>query len=99
MRGLNEWQERDVHDRSAELRGVVARIDQLRDDLRGVQLNNQYTNQRSVAFRVFALHISLTLAPCSPRDLCDDELEEPTSGLSQLHFPGYVPFEHQQTHL
>ncbi|KAJ7507218.1 hypothetical protein B0H11DRAFT_2219050 [Mycena galericulata] len=34
MRGLNEWLERDVHDRQAELRGVVARVDQLRDDMR-----------------------------------------------------------------
>lgn len=33
MRGLNEWLERDVHDRQAELRGVSARVDRLRDDL------------------------------------------------------------------
>lgn len=36
MRGLNEWLERDVHDRQAELRGVVARVDQLRDDIRSI---------------------------------------------------------------
>ncbi|KAJ7756962.1 hypothetical protein B0H16DRAFT_674985 [Mycena metata] len=34
MRGLNEWLERDVHDRQAELRGVVARVDQLSNDIR-----------------------------------------------------------------
>jgi hypothetical protein len=33
MRGLNEWLERDVHDRQAELRGVSARVDQLRNDI------------------------------------------------------------------
>jgi hypothetical protein len=33
MRGLNEWLERDVHDRQAEMRGVSARVDQLRQDL------------------------------------------------------------------
>jgi hypothetical protein len=33
MRGLNEWLERDVHDRQSELRGVSARVDQLRTDL------------------------------------------------------------------
>ncbi|KAJ7507211.1 hypothetical protein B0H11DRAFT_1970750 [Mycena galericulata] len=34
MRGLNEWLERGVHDRQAELHGVVARVDQLRGDIR-----------------------------------------------------------------
>lgn len=38
MRGLNEWLERDVHDRQSELRGVVARVDQLRDDIRNVRM-------------------------------------------------------------
>ena len=33
MRGLNEWLARDVHDRQSELRGVSARVDQLRNDL------------------------------------------------------------------
>ncbi|KAH7903879.1 hypothetical protein BJ138DRAFT_67873, partial [Hygrophoropsis aurantiaca] len=33
MHGLNEWLERDVQDRQAELRGVSARVDQLREDL------------------------------------------------------------------
>ena len=37
MRGLNEWLERDVHDRQSELRGVVARVDQLREDIRGIR--------------------------------------------------------------
>lgn len=37
MRGLNEWLERDVHDRQSEIRGVVARVDQLSSDLRGLQ--------------------------------------------------------------
>ncbi|KAJ7747892.1 hypothetical protein DFH07DRAFT_942325 [Mycena maculata] len=36
MRGLNEWLERDVHDRHAELQGVVARVDQLREEMRRV---------------------------------------------------------------
>jgi hypothetical protein len=29
MRGLNEWLERDVHERQAELRGVSTKIDHL----------------------------------------------------------------------
>jgi hypothetical protein len=33
MAGLNEWLERDVHDRHSELRGVGDRIDQLRNEL------------------------------------------------------------------
>ena len=33
MAGLNEWLERDVHDRHAELRGVGDRIDSLRNEL------------------------------------------------------------------
>jgi hypothetical protein len=33
MRGRNEWLERDVHDRQAELRGVSARVGQLRNEL------------------------------------------------------------------
>jgi len=33
MTSLNEWLGRDVTDRQAELRGVSARIEQLRDDL------------------------------------------------------------------
>lgn len=33
MRGLNEWLERDVHDRQSELRGVSARVDQLRHEI------------------------------------------------------------------
>jgi hypothetical protein len=37
MRGLNEWLERDVYDRQNELRGVVARVDELRDQLRNMQ--------------------------------------------------------------
>lgn len=33
MRALNEWLDRDVRDRQSELRGVTARVDQLREDL------------------------------------------------------------------
>lgn len=33
MSGLNDWLARDVQDRQAELRGVTARVDQLRADL------------------------------------------------------------------
>ena len=33
MNSLNEWLGHDVEDRQSELRGVSARIDQLRDDL------------------------------------------------------------------
>lgn len=39
MKNLNEWLERDVHDRQSELRGIVARIDQLRDDIHGIRVN------------------------------------------------------------
>ena len=37
MRGLNEWLERDVHDRQSELHRVVARVDQLSHDIRGMR--------------------------------------------------------------
>jgi hypothetical protein len=37
MRGLNEWLEQDVHDRQSEIRGVVDRVDQLSQELRGIQ--------------------------------------------------------------
>ena len=33
MNSLNEWLGHDVEDRQAELRGVAARLDQLRDDV------------------------------------------------------------------
>ena len=33
MSGLNDWLARDVQDRQAELRGLTARVDQLREDL------------------------------------------------------------------
>jgi hypothetical protein len=33
MAGLNDWLERDVHDRHSELRGLGDRIDQLRNEL------------------------------------------------------------------
>lgn len=36
MTGLNQWLERDVHDRHSELRGVVARLDQLHNAIRGI---------------------------------------------------------------
>lgn len=42
MRGLDEWLERDVHDRQSELRGVVSRVEQLSHDLRGVQMQGKY---------------------------------------------------------
>jgi hypothetical protein len=44
MRGLNEWLERDVYDRQNELRGVVARVDQLRDELRTMQPSGMLTS-------------------------------------------------------
>jgi hypothetical protein len=37
MRGLNEWLERDVYDWQSELRGVVARVDQLSRDIRSIR--------------------------------------------------------------
>jgi hypothetical protein len=37
MRGLNEWLEHDVYDRQSELRGVVARVEQLSHDIRGIR--------------------------------------------------------------
>lgn len=36
MQGLNGWLEQDTHDRHSELRRVLARLDELRDDLRGI---------------------------------------------------------------
>ena len=33
MRGLNEWLERDVHDRQSEILGVNARLDNLSDHI------------------------------------------------------------------
>ena len=37
MRGLNEYLERDVYDRQSELRGVVARLEQLNYDIRHIR--------------------------------------------------------------
>jgi predicted nucleic acid-binding Zn-ribbon protein len=37
MRGLNEWLERDVYDRQNEIQGVLARVEQLSDDIRGIR--------------------------------------------------------------
>jgi hypothetical protein len=48
MRGLNEWLERDVHDRQAELRGVSARVDQLRNDLSRLGMGIQAPGMFSV---------------------------------------------------
>ncbi|KAG2347113.1 hypothetical protein BDR05DRAFT_987725 [Suillus weaverae] len=45
MRGLNEWLERDVQDRQAELRGVTARVDELRNDLARLGTGMQPTVQ------------------------------------------------------
>lgn len=36
MQGLNGWLEQDARDRHSELRRVLARLDELRDDLRGM---------------------------------------------------------------
>ncbi|KAF8958935.1 hypothetical protein BDZ97DRAFT_1761747 [Flammula alnicola] len=47
MRGLNEWLERDVHDRQSEIRGVVARVEQLSHDLRGMQMRGRRPASRS----------------------------------------------------
>lgn len=41
MRGLNEWLERDGHERRAEIRGVVARVDELGDALRDLQIESK----------------------------------------------------------
>ncbi|KAG1819267.1 uncharacterized protein BJ212DRAFT_82906 [Suillus subaureus] len=41
MRGLNERLERDMQDRQAELRGVTARVDELRNDLARLGLGMQ----------------------------------------------------------
>ncbi|KAF9530522.1 hypothetical protein CPB83DRAFT_165178 [Crepidotus variabilis] len=38
MRGLNEWLERDVHDRQNEIERVYRRVDQLGQDLRHMQM-------------------------------------------------------------
>ncbi len=37
MRGLNEWLERDVHDRQNEFRGIHARVEQLSRDIQGMR--------------------------------------------------------------
>lgn len=39
LRGLNQWLERDVHDRHAEIQGVSARLEQTRDEV--IPLLNQ----------------------------------------------------------
>ncbi len=40
MRGLNEWLERDVHDRQSEIRGVSARVDALGEALRNLRVQS-----------------------------------------------------------
>ena len=37
MGGLNDWLERDVYNRQSELRDVVARVEQLSHDIRGIR--------------------------------------------------------------
>lgn len=53
MRGLNEWLERDVHDRQSELRGVSARVDQLRNDLSRLGLGVQAPCKFSIPTRLW----------------------------------------------
>ena len=55
MRGLNEWLERDVHDRQAELRGVSARVDQLRNDLSRLGMGIQAPGMLSISIPPFVL--------------------------------------------
>jgi hypothetical protein len=90
---LNKLQERDVHDRQSELRGVTARIDQLREELRGIHLSNQHMTERSVDLDLYSVsYLPLTL--CSPGGFTDDEIED--IDLSQPTFPGFVPFEYPE---
>jgi hypothetical protein len=57
MRGLNEWLERDVHDRQAELLGVSARVDQLRTDLSRLGMGIQAPGAFSILCRISLCHL------------------------------------------
>ncbi len=37
LRGLNGWLENDVQDRQNEIRGVIARVEQLGNEIRGLR--------------------------------------------------------------
>lgn len=41
MQGLNQWLERDVHERQSEVRGVLEQVDRLRDDVQGISLHGR----------------------------------------------------------
>ena len=52
MRGLNEWLEQDVHDRQSEISRVVARVDQLGQQLRGLEARGSCPALNSESYKL-----------------------------------------------
>jgi len=66
MNSLNEWLGHDVEDRQAELRGVSARMDQLRDDLDRLGLPRGPCKLYHLYMPRFILHSNLlTFSPAA----------------------------------
>ena len=54
MQGLNGWLEQDTHDRHSELRRIFARLDELRDDLRGILARDRHDQPQPLRPRRFS---------------------------------------------
>ena len=69
MRGLNEWLERDVYDRQSELRDVVASVEQLSHDIRGIRVQSKYSFDKNFLYETHLykeVHLlDLTIPPRS----------------------------------
>jgi hypothetical protein len=55
MRGLNKWLERDVYDRQSGLRGVVARVEQLSQDIRGIRAQGKDSSISIIWMRLISI--------------------------------------------
>lgn len=47
LRGLNEWLERDSADRRTESQGVVARLDELRNEVNRINMQSEYASLKN----------------------------------------------------
>ncbi|CDO77430.1 hypothetical protein BN946_scf184857.g37 [Trametes cinnabarina] len=84
LRGLNQWLERDVHDRHAEIESVTARLEQTRDEVLG--LLNQVAN----ALR----REGQQAGPSQPPG--QSIVVPPVVTPGQVYPPGHIPFGVQQ---
>jgi hypothetical protein len=61
MNSLNEWLGHDVEDRQAELRGVAARVDRLRDDVNRLGLTGLTRASRRLYHPYVPAYTNITL--------------------------------------